>query len=185
MGAPVYSHNRKTRKTGFGSVGQRPTAVSLTIINPNPVSLPLAGHPARLRSDRTSRNVGTYSDGEFTGSDVRRTTSQRGTMQYLGNLYIVSQSFRSNSNCPDKNSVLALDATMDPQPADMSPSRGGSSRRNSRRPRAKIPLACQPCRNRKSRCDGARPMCTRCQQRGLAREVCVYRDDATNDAQAS
>ncbi|PHH93278.1 hypothetical protein CDD83_8789 [Cordyceps sp. RAO-2017] len=74
---------------------------------------------------------------------------------------------------------------MDVQPADMSPGRGGSSRRNGRRPRAKIPLACQPCRNRKSRCDGARPMCTRCQRRGLAREECVYRDDATIGAQST
>ncbi|KAL1953765.1 hypothetical protein VTO42DRAFT_2296 [Malbranchea cinnamomea] len=44
--------------------------------------------------------------------------------------------------------------------------------------RRKIQLACQRCRDRKTRCDGGRPACGSCERRGLAAE-CVYDDTAS------
>ncbi|KAL3473776.1 hypothetical protein BJX99DRAFT_233032 [Aspergillus californicus] len=40
-----------------------------------------------------------------------------------------------------------------------------------RRPRLRVSNACQPCRLRKAKCDGAHPVCTRCQKQG---KTCVY-----------
>ncbi|KAK6450852.1 hypothetical protein FP744_10007102 [Trichoderma asperellum] len=52
--------------------------------------------------------------------------------------------------------------------------------------RRKIALACEPCRDRKSRCDGGTPICSGCQRRGLALDFCVYKVDnartASNEA---
>ncbi|KND86222.1 hypothetical protein TOPH_09150 [Tolypocladium ophioglossoides CBS 100239] len=46
------------------------------------------------------------------------------------------------------------------------------------RPRQrKIPLACEPCRDRKSRCDGGKPICSTCHRRALGLERCVYKLD--------
>jgi hypothetical protein len=39
--------------------------------------------------------------------------------------------------------------------------------------RRKVPLACEACRDRKSRCDGARPMCSACMKRKTVTK-CVY-----------
>ncbi|KAK0660802.1 fungal-specific transcription factor domain-containing protein [Cercophora samala] len=47
-------------------------------------------------------------------------------------------------------------------------------RRNERAKRRKISLACEPCRERKSRCDGAKPICSTCQRRSLPLHRCVY-----------
>ncbi|KAH6847611.1 fungal-specific transcription factor domain-containing protein [Chaetomium sp. MPI-CAGE-AT-0009] len=62
-----------------------------------------------------------------------------------------------------------------------------SERRNDRVVRRrKIPLACEPCRERKSRCDGAKPICSTCQRRSLPLHLCVYTLDnartASNEA---
>jgi hypothetical protein len=43
--------------------------------------------------------------------------------------------------------------------------------------RHKIPLACGPCRERKSRCDGEKPICAACARRRLPIQRCVYRAD--------
>ncbi|KAK4652829.1 hypothetical protein QC762_513000 [Podospora pseudocomata] len=40
--------------------------------------------------------------------------------------------------------------------------------------RRKISLACEPCRERKSRCDGAKPICSTCQRRSLPLHQCIY-----------
>ncbi|AEO59770.1 hypothetical protein MYCTH_2308290 [Thermothelomyces thermophilus ATCC 42464] len=48
------------------------------------------------------------------------------------------------------------------------------SERVEQRRRRKIPLACEPCRERKSRCDGAKPICSTCQRRSLSLHHCVY-----------
>ncbi|KAL1843954.1 hypothetical protein VTJ49DRAFT_6358 [Mycothermus thermophilus] len=48
------------------------------------------------------------------------------------------------------------------------------SARVEQRRRRKIPLACEPCRERKSRCDGAKPICSTCQRRALPLHHCVY-----------
>ncbi|KAH7029927.1 fungal-specific transcription factor domain-containing protein [Microdochium trichocladiopsis] len=40
--------------------------------------------------------------------------------------------------------------------------------------RRKISLACEPCRVRKSRCDGGKPICATCQHRRLPLSRCVY-----------
>ncbi|KAM0081913.1 hypothetical protein ACKRZS_005938 [Fusarium odoratissimum] len=45
----------------------------------------------------------------------------------------------------------------------------------SRQRRRKVTLACDPCRERKSRCDGIKPICSTCQRRALGIEQCVYR----------
>ncbi|KAF5613348.1 acu-15-like transcription activator [Fusarium sp. NRRL 25303] len=45
----------------------------------------------------------------------------------------------------------------------------------SRQRRRKVTLACDPCRERKSRCDGIKPMCSTCRRRALGIEQCVYR----------
>jgi len=39
--------------------------------------------------------------------------------------------------------------------------------------RRKIQLACNKCRNRKTRCDGRRPACLACLERGLEAD-CTY-----------
>ncbi|KAJ5555996.1 hypothetical protein N7513_003638 [Penicillium frequentans] len=41
--------------------------------------------------------------------------------------------------------------------------------------RRKIALACEPCRERKSRCDGHKPMCSSCVRRALPLSRCVYK----------
>ncbi|KAK4247535.1 fungal-specific transcription factor domain-containing protein [Corynascus novoguineensis] len=48
------------------------------------------------------------------------------------------------------------------------------SERVEQRRRRKIPLACEPCRERKSRCDGAKPICSTCQRRSLSLHHCIY-----------
>ncbi|KAK4154105.1 fungal-specific transcription factor domain-containing protein [Chaetomidium leptoderma] len=48
------------------------------------------------------------------------------------------------------------------------------SERVEQRRRRKIPLACEPCRERKSRCDGAKPICSTCQRRLLPLHHCIY-----------
>ncbi|KAK4176854.1 fungal-specific transcription factor domain-containing protein [Triangularia setosa] len=58
--------------------------------------------------------------------------------------------------------------------------------RNERQKRRKISLACEPCRERKSRCDGAKPICSTCQRRSLPLHQCIYTVDnartASNEA---
>ncbi|KAJ0163186.1 Baeyer-Villiger monooxygenase, partial [Colletotrichum tanaceti] len=44
-----------------------------------------------------------------------------------------------------------------------------------RQRRRKIALACEPCRERKARCDGGKPICSTCQRRSLDLEHCVYK----------
>ncbi|KAK2009929.1 fungal-specific transcription factor domain-containing protein [Colletotrichum eremochloae] len=44
-----------------------------------------------------------------------------------------------------------------------------------RQRRRKIALACEPCRERKARCDGRKPICSTCQRRSLDLEQCVYK----------
>ncbi|EXV03754.1 Zn(2)-Cys(6) zinc finger domain protein [Metarhizium robertsii] len=44
-----------------------------------------------------------------------------------------------------------------------------------RQRRRKISLACEPCRERKSRCDGGKPICSMCRRRALGLERCVYK----------
>ncbi|KAH6894647.1 fungal-specific transcription factor domain-containing protein [Thelonectria olida] len=44
-----------------------------------------------------------------------------------------------------------------------------------RQRRRKVTLACEPCRHRKSRCDGGKPICSTCQHRSLGLEQCIYR----------
>ncbi|KAI0534430.1 fungal-specific transcription factor domain-containing protein [Xylaria digitata] len=43
-----------------------------------------------------------------------------------------------------------------------------------RQRRRKIPLACEPCRERKIRCDGNKPVCAACHRRGFSLEQCLY-----------
>ncbi|KAL3593708.1 hypothetical protein FPOAC2_08009 [Fusarium poae] len=47
-------------------------------------------------------------------------------------------------------------------------------RQASARPGKARSLACRQCRDRKIRCDGARPVCDSCSRRGLCAEQCVY-----------
>lgn len=51
-----------------------------------------------------------------------------------------------------------------------------------RQRRRKIPLACEPCRERKSRCDGGKPICISCQRRGLSLDQCIYTTDNARTA---
>lgn len=46
---------------------------------------------------------------------------------------------------------------------------------NGKQKRRKISLACEPCRERKSRCDGVKPICSTCRRRSLGLERCVYK----------
>ncbi|KAH6988254.1 fungal-specific transcription factor domain-containing protein [Ilyonectria sp. MPI-CAGE-AT-0026] len=41
--------------------------------------------------------------------------------------------------------------------------------------RVKVALACEPCRERKSRCDGGKPICASCQRRCLRLDQCIYK----------
>jgi hypothetical protein len=47
-------------------------------------------------------------------------------------------------------------------------------RQASARPGKARSLACRQCRDRKIRCDGARPVCDSCSRRGLCADQCVY-----------
>ncbi|XEV05431.1 hypothetical protein FSHL1_010718 [Fusarium sambucinum] len=47
-------------------------------------------------------------------------------------------------------------------------------RQASARPGKARSLACRQCRDRKIRCDGARPVCDSCSRRGLCAEQCIY-----------
>lgn len=67
--------------------------------------------------------------------------------------------------------------TRSAKPAKPAPS--DAARRKRRR---KIPLACEPCRERKSRCDGGKPICSGCQRRSLQLEDCVYSLDNARSA---
>ncbi|KFY78694.1 hypothetical protein V499_02187 [Pseudogymnoascus sp. VKM F-103] len=46
--------------------------------------------------------------------------------------------------------------------------------------RRKISSACEPCRARKTRCDGNRPMCGPCQYKPKSQQSCVYARDPTS-----
>ncbi|CAK7227397.1 hypothetical protein SBRCBS47491_006555 [Sporothrix bragantina] len=50
-----------------------------------------------------------------------------------------------------------------------------SSDTRERQRRRKITLACEPCRERKSRCDGRKPICSTCEHRSLGLEQCIYK----------
>lgn len=49
------------------------------------------------------------------------------------------------------------------------------------RKRRKIALACDQCRTRKSRCDGVKPICSKCSQRGNRPEHCRYTSNVVKD----
>jgi hypothetical protein len=59
------------------------------------------------------------------------------------------------------NNCESADARQGPKPA---------------RKRKRTAHACEPCRQRKSRCDGSRPVCDLCVEQGVE---CYYRDSAT------
>lgn len=44
-----------------------------------------------------------------------------------------------------------------------------------RQRRRKVTLACEPCRERKARCDGRKPICSTCEHRSLGLEQCIYK----------
>ncbi|KAI5463055.1 fungal-specific transcription factor domain-containing protein [Mariannaea sp. PMI_226] len=44
-----------------------------------------------------------------------------------------------------------------------------------RQRRRKVTLACEPCRERKARCDGVKPLCSTCRRRSLGIEQCIYK----------
>jgi hypothetical protein len=46
-----------------------------------------------------------------------------------------------------------------------------------KRKRFKIALACNECHDKKTKCDGKRPMCSRCQRKGRQLDECVYDED--------
>ncbi|VUC20088.1 unnamed protein product [Clonostachys rosea] len=52
----------------------------------------------------------------------------------------------------------------------------------SRPRRRKVTLACEPCRERKARCDGVKPLCSTCRRRALSLEQCVYKVDNARTA---
>ncbi|KIW06813.1 uncharacterized protein PV09_02493 [Verruconis gallopava] len=65
----------------------------------------------------------------------------------------------------------------DPEYGDEgSSSAGGAAGRQPKRSKVTA-VACQPCQKRKSKCDGLRPICSSCQQKG--RTDCVY--DSSSD----
>lgn len=49
--------------------------------------------------------------------------------------------------------------------------------------RRRIEVACNVCKSRKSKCDGARPVCSPCLRRKRGRDagICKYRTDASDD----
>jgi hypothetical protein len=48
--------------------------------------------------------------------------------------------------------------------------------------RRKVALACEPCRERKSRCDGQKPMCGPCARRSYPIGRCIYKSDNARSA---
>ncbi|CAK7240023.1 MAG: hypothetical protein STHCBS139747_001458 [Sporothrix thermara] len=50
-----------------------------------------------------------------------------------------------------------------------------ASETRERQRRRKVTLACEPCRERKSRCDGRKPICSTCEHRSLGLEQCIYK----------
>ncbi|KAF9893639.1 hypothetical protein FE257_010951 [Aspergillus nanangensis] len=51
--------------------------------------------------------------------------------------------------------------------------------------RRKVALACDPCRTRKARCDGHKPVCKACARRGLTLDECLYKTVDNNARSAS
>jgi len=47
--------------------------------------------------------------------------------------------------------------------------------------RRKVSTACEPCRARKARCDGKRPICGACSHRSQGQGHCLYRRDEKGD----
>ncbi|KAB8263705.1 fungal-specific transcription factor domain-containing protein [Aspergillus pseudonomiae] len=54
-------------------------------------------------------------------------------------------------------------------------SRQSAVRKNAGPRRRKIALACEPCRTRKARCDGQKPICGACRARGRNIDQCLYK----------
>lgn len=51
--------------------------------------------------------------------------------------------------------------------------------------RRKIALACEPCRERKSRCDGNKPICASCTRRRLPSDRCIYMAENARSASSN
>ncbi|KAJ5295275.1 hypothetical protein N7508_010096 [Penicillium antarcticum] len=61
------------------------------------------------------------------------------------------------------------------------PPKSGIAKRETPR-RRKIALACESCRDKKVRCDGAKPICGQCVRRSFTVEQCVYKLDNARSA---
>ncbi|PYH96198.1 hypothetical protein BO71DRAFT_472464 [Aspergillus ellipticus CBS 707.79] len=61
-------------------------------------------------------------------------------------------------------------------------SRRGTGPQTGRPRRRKIALACGPCRERKSRCDGSKPICGPCERRSYPISRCVYKSENAQTA---
>ncbi|KAF1982399.1 FAD/NAD(P)-binding domain-containing protein [Aulographum hederae CBS 113979] len=48
--------------------------------------------------------------------------------------------------------------------------------------RRRIAMACHPCRERKARCDGGKPVCSTCQRRGFPQSRCIYQSENSRTA---
>jgi hypothetical protein len=91
-------------------------------------------------------------------------------IHHAGDPGYISTSRRSRLSAPLFFSAPTRYAIMPPE------------RRSERQRRRKIPLACEPCRERKSRCDGAKPICSTCQRRSLPLHHCIYTLDNARTA---
>ncbi|TQB69102.1 hypothetical protein MPDQ_002360 [Monascus purpureus] len=57
---------------------------------------------------------------------------------------------------------------------------GGINKRG--QPRRKVILACERCREKKIRCDGANPICSHCRRPGYGIDRCIHRTDSARTA---
>lgn len=65
-------------------------------------------------------------------------------------------------------------------PAAMQARKAAATKRGPHR--RKIALACEPCREKKTRCDGGKPICGPCERRSYALERCVYKAENARSA---
>ncbi|EED16213.1 C6 transcription factor, putative [Talaromyces stipitatus ATCC 10500] len=71
----------------------------------------------------------------------------------------------------------------EPSPSDYSPTAGVAHLEQEEPPtkRRKTRLACDECRIKKIKCDGAKPLCAACMKKGWPQEKCVYNDADRKD----
>ncbi|KAH8597630.1 fungal-specific transcription factor domain-containing protein [Bisporella sp. PMI_857] len=83
----------------------------------------------------------------------------------------------------DSGLPVTMDANARPGASNVDSGSGGEGLSRPQQKRRKISTACEPCRARKVRCDGNRPVCEPCRQRSNS-QSCLYKKDPPKSDEA-